>query len=92
MAKERRSMALPPFGSLYKGEKGNNLDECPGAMFIWDTQKTAHVQPCDALANQEFGRDLYFALAHRVLHETGPCPRSQLKRRLAWWEVQFVFA
>jgi hypothetical protein len=88
---ERRSIALAPFGSLYRGEKGNNLDECPGAMFIWETQEIAHIQPRDAVSNQEFGRDLYFALRCRVLHETGPCPRSEVKKRMARWEVRFVF-
>jgi hypothetical protein len=90
-AEERRSMALAPFGSLYKGEKGNNIDECPGAMFIWETQEPAHPQPCDAVSNQAFGRDLYSALSHRVMHETGPCPRSAVRQRMAWWEVRFVF-
>jgi hypothetical protein len=88
---ERRSIALAPFGSVYRGEKGNNLDECPGAMFIWETQEPAHVEPCDAISNQEFGRDLYYALRHRILHDTGPCPVSQVKKRMAWWEVRFSF-
>jgi hypothetical protein len=35
----RRSMALAPFEGLYKGEIGNNNDECPGAMFIWRPKK-----------------------------------------------------
>jgi len=88
---ERRSMALAPLGRLYKGEVGNNNDECPGAMFIWQTQETAHVQPLDARSNQDLGRDLYFALRHRVLAATGPCKRVELKNRMAWWEVRFSF-
>lgn len=90
-AGDRRSIALAPFQALYKGEIGNNNDECPGAMFIWETQKTAHVQPSDALSNQEFGRDLYFALRQRVLQETGLCPAKEVKMRMAWWEVVFSF-
>ncbi|WP_156955227.1 hypothetical protein [Polaromonas glacialis] len=90
-AGERRSLALAPFGSLYKGQAGANLDECPGAMFIWDSQEPAHVHPTDARSNQDFGRDLYFALLHRVLSETGPCKRMELKNRMAWWEVRFAF-
>lgn len=75
----RRKDALGPFGTLYKGEKGNNLDECPGAMFVWETNRTAHVQPVDARANQDLGRDLYFALKRAI---PGP---------MAWWEVRFRF-
>ncbi len=90
-AGQRRSIALAPFGSLYKGQVGANIDECPGAMFIWETQEPAHAFPTDARSNQDFGRDLYFALRHRVLSETGPCRRSELKARLAWWEVRFAF-
>ena len=77
---ERRSIALAPFGSLYKGETGNNNDECPGAMFIWESQEPAHVQPSDARSNQEFGIDLYYALRHCILSETGPCPRTARTR------------
>jgi hypothetical protein len=90
-ADERRSIALAPAGSLYRGARGSNWDECPGAMFIWETQEPAHILPTDARSNQDFGRDLYFALQHRVLSETGPCPRRQLKKRMAWWEVRFTF-
>ncbi len=91
-ADERRSMALAPFGKLYKGEVGANIDECPGAMFIWETQEIAHGHPTDARSNQDLGRDLYHALCSRVKAETGPCKRSELKSRLAWWEVRFSFA
>lgn len=88
---ERRSIALAPFGSLYRGEIGANIDECPGAMFIWESQQPAHPLPTDARANQDFGRDLYFALRHRTLHETGPCARREVKHRMAWWQVRFEF-
>jgi len=88
---QRRSIALGPFKGLYKGQVGNNNDECPGAMFIWETQTTSHVQPSDAKSNQEFGTDLYRALEHRVLSETHSGPPTSIKKRMAWWEVQFEF-
>jgi len=44
--KRRRDDALAAFRGLYKGEVGNNCDECPGAMFYWDGPAyPAHVQP-----------------------------------------------
>jgi hypothetical protein len=72
-------------------EVGANIDECPGAMFIWESQEPADAHPTDARSNQDLGRDLYFALRHRVLAETGPCERTELKNRMAWWEVRFSF-
>jgi hypothetical protein len=75
----RRRGALHSFGDLYRGEVGNNLDECPGAMFVWETNRESHVQPCDARSNQDLGRDLHSAL-RRVI--SGP---------MGWWEVRFVF-
>lgn len=88
--RERRSIALAPFTGLYKGQIGNNNDECPGAMFIWETQEVSHVQPCDAVSNQEFGRDLYRALECVVLKATATDPRP-IKERVAWWQVTFGF-
>lgn len=88
--RERRSIALAPFAGLYKGESGNNNDECPGAMFIWESQDISHVQPCDAVSNQEFGRDLYRALESVVLRATPNDPRP-IKQRMAWWQVEFGF-
>jgi hypothetical protein len=88
---QRRSIALGPFKGLYRGEVGNNNDECPGAMFIWETRDTAHVQPCDAKSNQDFGRDLYRALENRVLKETVSGPPKPIQERMAWWEVRFEF-
>src|ERR1700678_3313710 len=41
-AKLRRRDALWPFGDTYKGVVGSNLDECPGAMFVWETQAISH--------------------------------------------------
>lgn len=77
----RRRLALYPFGRLYAGEVGNNLDECPGAMFVWENQdQVAHVMPCDARANQDLGRDLYNALRAAIV---GP---------MGWYEVRFSFA
>ena len=55
-----------------------NRDECPGAMFIWETQEIADVELLCAVQNQSFGRDLY----------------RELKRalgKLDWWEVRFKF-
>ena len=77
--RDRRREALGPWGNLYAGEVGNNLDECPGAMFMWQTNEPAHVQPCDARSNQEFGRDLYFAL------------RAAIPGPMGWWQVRFAF-
>ena len=89
--KDRRSIALAPFKGLYKGEVGNNNDECPGAMFIWETQETSHVQPLDAFSNQSFGRDLYRALEREVMRATAPWQSTPIHKRMAWWEVQFAF-
>ena len=71
----RRREALRPFGNLYRGEVGNNLDECPGAMFVWETHQESHVQPCDARSNQDLGRDLYHALRRAI-----PGPMGSAKR------------
>jgi hypothetical protein len=88
---QRRSIALAPFAGLYKGVPANNNDECPGAMFIWETQETSHVLPVDAIANQAFGRDLYRALEREVLRATSDQPPKPIRERMAWWEVRFSF-
>ena len=75
----RRREALDPFGRAYAGEVGANLDECPGAMFMWQTNEPAHVRPCDARANQDLGRDLYFAL------------RAAIPEPMGEWQVRFRF-
>jgi hypothetical protein len=78
-AKERRKDALWQAGESSRGLPGFNLDECPGAMFIWQTQKIAHTELCCATQNQAFGRELYWAL------------RAALGKQMGWWEVRFVF-
>lgn len=87
----RRSMALAPFEGLYKGEIGNNNDECPGAMFIWETQEASHVQPLDAMSNQQFGGDLYRALERVAMKATAGGRPTPIRERMAWWEVRFDF-
>jgi hypothetical protein len=78
--KRRRDDALAPFRGLYKGEVGNNCDECPGAMFYWDgPEYPAHVQPLCAYNNQRLGRDLDRVLRNTIPGDTG------------WWEIVFRF-
>lgn len=88
--KDRRSMAIGPFRGLYKGERAANVDECPGAMFIWETHETAHPVPVDAKSNQQFGIDLYQALCSEVMTQLD-CSRHDVHGQLAWWEVRFAF-
>ena len=64
----------------YIGESGINQDECPGAMFIWSTLKSAHVEAVDAIDNQRLGRDLGNALRQYEQRD-----ESDL------WEVRFRF-
>lgn len=62
-AAKRRYEACANMRGLHAGNPGANLDECPGAMFIWSNQeKEADVEALDAEANQRFGRDLGYAL------------------------------
>lgn len=61
-ANRRRYLACAELRDYYRGEVGANLDECPGAMFIWATAKEAHVEPIDAIDNQHLGRQLGAAL------------------------------
>jgi hypothetical protein len=81
----RRAEHMSDYGGVIedantrKHGKGHiNRDECPGAMFIWQTQAPADVEELCATDNQKFGRDLYWAMK-RVLG------------KLDWWEVQFRF-
>lgn len=76
---ERRRDALSQEGPSTRGMPAFNRDECPGAMFICETQEIAHVEVCCATENQAFGRDLYHAL------------RKELGPQMAWWEVRFEF-
>ncbi len=57
-ANRRRYLNCYPYRGYYKGEKGANLDECPGAMFIWTGYREADVEAIDAIDNQTLGRDL----------------------------------
>ena len=77
-ADERRKLALGQVGPIGRGMPQANRDECPGAMFIWETQEVADVELLCAVQNQAFGRDLYRAL------------KSTLGK-LDWWEVRFAF-
>lgn len=65
-------------GTRAHGTGHINRDECPGAMFVWETQAHADVEELCASDNQRFGRELYHAL-RRVLG------------KLDWWEVRFRF-
>jgi hypothetical protein len=50
-------------GDWYKGTEGGNMDECPGAMFIWPfSLQEPDVEAVDAVDNQKLGRDLGRAL------------------------------
>jgi hypothetical protein len=64
----------------YRDCPGANLDECPGAMFIWTEAKAAHVEAIDAVDNQTLGRHLGLALR--------PCVQ---KTPADLWEVEFHF-
>jgi hypothetical protein len=64
----------------YRGCAGANLDECPGAMFIWTEAKKADVEAIDAIDNQTLGRHLRLALK----------PFSQASAA-DLWEVEFRF-
>jgi hypothetical protein len=75
----RRRDALWQEGPSTRGMPAFNRDECPGAMFICQTQEISHVEVCCATQNQAFGRDLYHAL------------RDELGPKMAWWEVRFSF-
>ena len=78
-AHHRRRDALWQEGPTTRGMPAFNRDECPGAMFICETQEVADVEVCCATQNQAFGRDLYRAL------------KSELGSTMAWWEVRFRF-
>jgi len=68
-----------------------NLDECPGAMFVWETRETADVEPLCATTNQKFGRDLYQALRGAVTRAMVN-PASFQRRDMQWFQVVFEFA
>jgi len=89
----RRREALADWRGIYAGHKDINLDECPGAMFIWEKPTTAHVEPLCAVSNQEFGRDMYAALHEAVktaMIKSGTW-EGRPKGYMGWWEVRFAF-
>ena len=61
-ANQRRYWSCYVLRDYYRGNPGANLDECPGAMFIWVGKKEAHVEALDAIDNQALGRALGAAL------------------------------
>jgi len=62
-ANQRRYWHCYGPGDWYKGERGANMDECPGAMFIWPySLKDPSVEAVDAVDNQRLGRDMGQAL------------------------------
>jgi hypothetical protein len=61
-ANQRRYWSCYELRDYYRGNKGANIDECPGAMFIWTSAKKAHVEALDAIDNQALGRELGAAL------------------------------
>ena len=89
MAK-RRSDALwqEPWSKETRG--AFDRDECPGAMFICETQAVSDVELCDASANRSFGRDLVTAL-DRAIATLPTLPRAAGDRRPNMWEVRFRF-
>ena len=80
-AKQRRREACWSLNGLHAGNPAANLDECPGAMFIWsNAEKEADVEPLCADANQRFGRDMGAQL--RKYAQQTPADL---------WEVKFKF-
>jgi hypothetical protein len=89
-AEERRRDAMWEHGPAMARGLHVNRDECPGAMFIWETQETADVEELCATDNQRFGRELYQALRQTLLPLQKYPPRA-LNARLGWWQVEFEF-
>ncbi len=89
----RRRDALSDLRGLHRGNAAVNLDECPGAMFIWETQADTHVEPLCAVSNQAFGRDLYWALyaAVRTALEKDGVWAGRRASFMGWWQVRFGF-
>jgi hypothetical protein len=79
-ANRRRYESCYDLAGYYRGCKGANIDECPGAMFIWTTAKEVDVDAIDAIDNQTLGRDL-----GNVLRRFPQATEQDL------WEVQFQF-
>lgn len=89
-AEERRADAMWQHGRAMTKGIHVNRDECPGAMFVWETQLPADVQELCATDNQQFGRDLYRELRTVLLPKQQKTPHA-FKGRLYWWEVEFEF-
>lgn len=87
----RRRDALWEIRGLNHHDSATNLDECPGAMFIPETNAISHVEPVDALSNQEFGRDLYLAIRQAIQEAPGPKPVKLDRATMGWWQVKFRF-
>lgn len=81
-ANRRRYLACYDLRGFYIAQPVN-IDECPGAMFIWETKKDASIQPVLAINNQQLGRDMGIEL--RQFHQKGEHGFLDL------WEVQFRF-
>ncbi len=79
-ANRRRYEACYALRDYWRGNPGANLDECPGAMFIWTTAKAADVEAIDAIDNQSLGRDLGLKLR-----------QFEQKDERDLWEVVFRF-
>lgn len=80
-ADQRRKDACWELKGLHAGNPAANLDECPGAMFIWsNSYKAADVEPLCATANQSLGRDIGLEL--RQYPQKTPADL---------WEVKFKF-
>ncbi len=79
-AKQRRYENCYDSRDDYRGNPAINLDECPGAMFIWTGDKEADVEAICAVDNQKLGRELGNALR--------PYPQ---RTRKDLWEVVFRF-
>lgn len=79
-ANRRRYENCYDLSSYYRGCAGANIDECPGAMFIWTSDKDADVEAIDAVDNQKLGRELGNALR-----------RFYQRDEKDLWEVRFQF-
>ncbi len=80
-AEQRRREACWSLRGLHAGNPAANLDECPGAMFIWtNSGKEADVEPLCATANQKMGREL-----GQALQQFAQATPADL------WEVKFRF-
>lgn len=79
-AEARRRMHTAGLRSYYRGQVGANIDECPGAMFIWTAPKAPSTEAVDAIDNQALGRDM-----GRALRPFQPTSTGDM------WEVRFLF-